>query len=56
MPVILVVDDSHTDRVLIEQLLLQQEELDWLVEFAESAEEAMVAITHLAVDRDVNLS
>ena len=49
MPVILVVDDSKTDRVLIGELLRQQE-MDWLVEFANSAEQAMVTLTNLAVD------
>ena len=49
MPVILVVDDSKTDRVLIGELLRQQE-IDWLVEFADSAEQAMVVLTNLAVD------
>lgn len=49
MPVILVVDDSEMDRVLIRELL-GQEDMDWLVEFAESAEQAIVMLTHLAVD------
>ena len=49
MPVILVVDDSETDRVLIRELL-GQEDMDWLVEFADSAEQAIVMLTHLAVD------
>ena len=38
MPVILVVDDSPMDQALIGQLL-KDEALDWIVEFAESAEE-----------------
>ena len=44
MPVILVVDDSKTDRVLIDGLL-QKESLGWLVEFAESAEDAITKLT-----------
>ena len=49
MPVILVVDDSATDRALIQELM-SQEEMDWLIEFADSAEQAIVKLTHLAVD------
>lgn len=52
MPVILVVDDSKVDRFLISELL-KAESLDWLVQFAESAEEAVAKLsddTSLAVD------
>lgn len=49
MPVILVVDDSETDRILIRELL-SQGDMDWIVEFADSAEQAIVMLTHLAVD------
>jgi CheY-like chemotaxis protein len=49
MPVILVVDDSPLDRALIGELIKDQP-LDWVVDFAESAEEALVRISHLAVD------
>ena len=44
MPVILVVDDSKTDRFLI-QSILEKEEIGWIVEFAESAEEAVELLT-----------
>ena len=49
MPVILVVDDSSVDRTLIGQLAAE-EELDWIVEFADSAEEALVRLDEFVVD------
>lgn len=49
MPVILVVDDSPVDRTLIGQLAAE-EELDWIVEFADSAEEALVRLDEFVVD------
>ncbi|MCA9186039.1 MAG: response regulator [Pirellulaceae bacterium] len=49
MPLILVVDDSPTDRTLIGGLL-SKESMEWIVEFANSAEEAMLRIQELAVD------
>ena len=49
MPLILVVDDSVTDRALIKELL-KHESMDWIVEFAESAEQAMVQTDTLAAD------
>ena len=49
MPLILVVDDSLTDRTLIKELLCL-EPIDWIVEFAESAEQAILKIESLAVD------
>ncbi len=49
MPVILVVDDSKTDRALV-QALLGKQPLDWVVEFAENAEEAIVALDQTAID------
>ena len=48
MPVILVVDDSRTDQALIGELI-RKEAIDWVVEFADSAEEALVRMRELAV-------
>lgn len=44
MPVILVVDDSKTDRFLVRSLL-EQESMGWILQFAESAEEAVEKLT-----------
>ena len=49
MPVILVVDDSPVDQALIGQLI-KQEPLDWIIEFADTAEAAIVRLQELAVD------
>lgn len=49
MPVILVVDDAETDRALIRELL-KQEAMDWIVEFSDSAEHALVRLQELAID------
>ena len=49
MPVILVVDDSKVDQRLIGHLI-EKEDIDWIVEFANSAEEALVRLQGLAVD------
>ena len=49
MPVILVVDDSETDRALIRGLLGKLP-LDWVVEFSECAEDAIVMLDETAID------
>jgi CheY-like chemotaxis protein/anti-sigma regulatory factor (Ser/Thr protein kinase) len=49
MPVILVVDDSKVDRLLITDLL-RREPLDWVVEVVDSAEQAMVRLREMAID------
>ena len=49
MPVILIVDDSPVDQRLIGHLV-SREEIDWVAEFAQSGEEAMVKLEDLAVD------
>ena len=49
MPVILVVDDSKIDRVLITDLL-RREAMDWVIEVADSAEQALVCLREMAID------
>ncbi len=56
MPIILVVDDSAVDRQLIGSLL--ERDLDWLVEFADSGEDAlqvMQTATPDVVITDINM-
>lgn len=49
MPIVLIVDDSKTDQQLIRQFI-QKQETDWIVDFSNSAEEAIVHLDQLAVD------
>ena len=49
MPVILVVDDSKVDRILITDLLTR-ESMDWVIEVADSAEQALVCLREMAID------
>jgi CheY-like chemotaxis protein len=41
MPIVLVVDDSPTDRFLVGKLLEKEGGLDWVLTYAESGEEAL---------------
>ena len=49
MPVILVVDDSKVDRILITDLLTR-ESVDWVIEVADSAEQALICLREMAID------
>lgn len=49
MPVILVVDDSKVDRILITDLLTR-ESMDWVIEVADSAEQALICLKEMAID------
>jgi CheY-like chemotaxis protein/anti-sigma regulatory factor (Ser/Thr protein kinase) len=49
MPVILVVDDSKIDRILVTDLLTR-ELADWTIEVVDSAEQALVSLRDMVVD------
>ena len=49
MPIVLIVDDSEADKALIREYV-QAEEIDWIVEFTDSAEQAIVRLKELAID------
>ena len=49
MPIALIVDDSKTDQALIRELI-NKEEIGWIVDFSNSAEEAIAYLEEIVVD------
>jgi CheY-like chemotaxis protein len=50
MPVILVVDDSPTERLLVGRLLEKEKQLDWVIEYANNGREALVYLEMMLPD------
>jgi CheY-like chemotaxis protein/anti-sigma regulatory factor (Ser/Thr protein kinase) len=50
MPIILVVDDSPTDRLLAGGLIGKEKDIDWVIEYASNGREALEFMKDLAPD------